>query len=65
MAGFAAKSAAISARLTHTLLELPFVRIGVATGAGKFIPVIRYGFRLEGIVFLVAIAAGNRFVTAR
>jgi len=64
MAGFAAESGAISARLLHTLLELPFVRIGMATSAGKFVPVIdNSGLRLESVARFVAIAARNRYVT--
>jgi len=65
MAGFTAYGDAVSPHLLHALFELPSVWIGMATGAGEFIPVIHHSLRLEGIALFVAIAAGNRFVTAR
>ena len=58
MAGFAAEGGAISARFPHALLELPFVWIGMATSAGKFVPVIDHsGLWLESVALFVAIAA--------
>ena len=64
MTGFAAEGGAISARLLHTLLELPFVRISMATAAGKFVPVIdNSGLGLESVALFVAIAARDGHVT--
>ena len=46
VAGFASGSRAIGAYLQHPFLELPFVRIGVATRAIQTLPVIGHRLRL-------------------
>lgn len=65
MAGFTALSGAVSTHLLHPFFELASVWIGMATGAGEFIPVKHHSLGLEGIALFVTIATGNRFVTAR
>ena len=60
MANFAADWLAIAAELRHTVFELPFVRIVVATLAVQILPVVgdlRLGKR--GLRQFVAIAAGS------
>lgn len=63
MAGLAAGRHAIGPGLQHTILELPLMRIGVATGAGEFAPVIFRSFGLKSIARLVAISARHRQVS--
>lgn len=58
MAGFAARGRSIRTHLLHALLELPLVRIGVATDAVQIVPVIDHGrLGLELCRLLVAIRA--------
>lgn len=64
MAGFAAHSLAIRANLLHSNLELSLVRIGMAVGAGQFIPVIRDRLWFEATALLVAIGARDCHVAA-
>lgn len=59
MTGLAARGS-IRPSLLHTLLELPFVRIGVAASAVQATPVINHrGLRLELGGLLVAVRARN------
>jgi len=65
VAGFTAHGRSIRLCLPHPLVELSFVRIGVATGARQTLPVVGHGgFGLELRGFLVAVAAGHRDVSA-
>lgn len=68
MASLAPSGGPIGAQLLHPLLELALVRVSVATGAVKILPVVHHGLRFElriGISrFLVAIGARHRNVAA-
>ena len=65
VAGFAARWCSAGSHLQHALVELAFVRIGMAAGATQIFPVIdSAGLRLELSRHLVAIATRNRNVTA-
>lgn len=66
MAGFAARGRSIRTHLLHALLELPLVRIGVATDAVQIVPVIDHGrLGVELGRVLVAIRARHGNVAAR
>jgi hypothetical protein len=64
MAGFAASRSAIRAGLLHSFLELPFVRIEMATRTRQLVPAVHNCLRFETIALFVAIAAGNCHVPA-
>ncbi len=66
VASFAARPRTVSPHLLHALLELPLVRINMATGARQILPVInhrRLGLELRRL--LVTFGARNRDVAAR
>jgi len=66
VAGLAPTLGAISPDSLHTLLELPLMRIVVATGAVQVAPVVdNGGLGLELRRFLVALGAGNGDVPSR
>ena len=65
MAGFASAWAAAGLRLFHSLVKLPAMRIGVATGAVEVLPMEDRGGRLQLCRLLVAVGTRNRDVFAR
>ena len=66
MAGLAPALRAVSPDSLHAILELPLMRIVVATGAVQIAPVINNGgLGLELRRFLVAVGAGNGDVPSR
>jgi len=66
VASLAPRRGAVRPDLQHALLELPFVRIGVATRAIQLAPVVDHGrLWLELGRLLVTVQAGHRNVAAR
>jgi len=66
VAGLAPALRAVSPDSLHAILELPLMRIVVATGAIQIAPVINNGgLGLELRRFLVAVGAGNGDVPSR
>ena len=66
MAGFATDRSPVCPRLPHAVIELPFVRVFVASRACQVAPVVKNsGLGLEVRVLLVAIAASDRDMTSR
>lgn len=66
VARFAAKRDAVGAALGHTILELPFMRIGMARRASLICEMKRQDLVFApGSAHLVAIRTGNRRVSAR
>ncbi len=61
----ASGSGLVCQHLPHALLELPLVRIGVATGAAQLSPVIDHRrLRLELRRLFVAVGTRNRYVSS-
>ena len=64
MTGFTANDGAIGSGLLHAFFELSLVRIFMAGGARRFIPVVRGRFRLKAVALFVAVAARHRHVAS-
>lgn len=63
MTSFATDRASARSRLQHVLLELAFVRVSMATGAGEILPVIDHGrLWFELLRLFMAVTARNRDV---